>query len=1562
MPYEPEEWLPDAPVWTPPKSTPQPVQQQPQPGMLDTILGALSWHPDIWGPKAAEYAEPALKYGEQGNDFSHRAVGAAGAFTANFGKLVDSAILNPTNLALLGLSGGSSALAGVAGTTESFAAKQALMRAAQALQFPGKVASGAMMGHGIYRASDENAPWDEKASGVIEAILGGMGWRAPGIEVPKMDVLPAEAPSTALSFPLPRGRVNEPIDIPRPLIGGPAGVALNKPYTIDTAQPLPGDMMSGSGTVAPHEMEGLTQIPPDLAARRGVSFGQPAQLEEWTPPEEPQFERPIKSNKYDDLTPDRYKRYSVYDENDNLIHTTYNYDEAHTTADQNNGYVKDSGANPPQEPSFMRVPGTEDPNTGLSNIAMGGASPKVLDALGTALYSRDRPSTVVKELIQNSADEHREIGQTAPIKVILNPLDNNKTSVTVKDSGRGMTPDELYTKFTDVGETGKAGIASASGGFGFAKAAPMLSGDYVHITSIVKTPKGKVKYTFEGTPEWLKAQTKGVPLKGEVVDSKTPTGLTVKTYFPDGTELAPAANLVHDIASHSTSITSPIQLARPSLIIADNLRDEFLNNSGGPAGAYERRFVATHSPGKNDAPLVDTIKTKGANIKISYHEPPENEKQDYKLHVMNKGLYQETQPQSYNVIRGVQNVPEEIYADIDATVEEGKPGYPFTTNREQLDSSVTEAIQNWVKKNIVSGSLEKRRKELEGLYQSMKPEVVHGFNKPTVIHDPGDRFTPEEMDDIRTSPVVTQLQRAVDKHLDEIFSTLPSDWGNRVEQTGLTFSETRPGEGFFGIHIPNPSSGRSSILINPFLHVLLSNTPRQAAYGNVVTLLHEASHTSHSGYTAGEFSTPLKVSDIDDPRVGEFFQAYLKQLQQQGGLPGHGLDFTKRLAEAFARFGVDKTNEAVNEFQSILTDESGGYRPEVQRILSIYSDSRRRIPTTKDFLTGTGVKQANTRKPKGGVPGAPDPNGDGVPSVNQRAPIDDVKKFAPELQASVEKLKAGIKLGLDARRMQDKLYSIERAKRAAAASSVKTPGLKGYYEQLGMLRGELPKIPSGSQLQQNDVDNLIDAITNSDLDFYKSINAKSGLLKVMTGRAPQLSELVHLNKVFGKDFGELVMLHGGLGAVPIKDLVNNLVNVPKSIMASIDLSAPLRQGLPLIYRGEWWNSFKNMFEYAGSEKAFQDAQDIMMAHPNFEMWNDTGLFIAGIDENLARREEQFLSPIAEQIPGVGSLIRGSERAYVGFLNKLRFDSANALLDEAKNMGHQVMTKEVNEKTGEVTEAPAKIVHDIANFINVSTGRGSLGRFEKNAVELNAAIFSPRMISANLTMMNPKYYTDKNTHPFVRKEALKALLAVAAAGLLTTQLAKRMGGQVNSNATSSDFGKAKFGNTRVDPWRGFQQYVVAGARFVSGKTTNTQGETKELGKGVMPSRLGVVAGIGNKYSPSLMENKLSPIASFIDDMLSGRTYPPGGIGQLVTDKVAQHTYGDKPAQFAVPKRVSGEIINRYTPMFLSDLVDVLRDNPRYIPLTLLGLFGYGVQTFGPKTNPRANQDQQQSVQP
>ena len=566
-------------------------------------------------------------------------------------------------------------------------------------------------------------------------------------------------------------------------------------------------------------------------------------------------------------------------------------------------------------------------------------------------------------------------------------------------------------------------------------------------------------------------------------------------------------------------------------------------------------------------------------------------------------------------------------------------------------------------------------------------------------------------------------------------------------------------------------------------------------------------------------------------------------------------------------------------------------------------------PTLKNLVTGeTGAIRFGSNKQ---APIKPS-------TRNLRQPSDEV----------IGKLVDAIKEAGPKRVEQENLYSVERAKRIQSAEKVSTKGLPGFYEQLHELKGELPKVDfERTKLKSSEVNDLINYVTNSPyLLPYEKIRAKMGLLKMLSAKreeVPQASELKLLSEVFGKKFDDVINLHGGLGGAVSAKVANEMANLSKSVMASIDMSAPLRQGLPLIHKKEWWGAIKPMVESFGSQERFDALQASLKDREGYLLGKKSGLHLTDMGYN---KEEAYASKLANLVPGV----KMSERAYVGFLNKLRADTFDSLVNDAKLLGHD-----------ENEIGPA-----IAKYVNYATGRGDLGRLDPIAKELNTVFFSPRLISSRLTMLNPNTYVSKDIPAFVRKESLKSLLAVASFSITMNSLAHVMGGSTNLDPTNSDFIKSKFGNTRMDPNGGIQQYIVAATRLLTGETTSsTTGKTSEIGKRYgSPSRVSMMIGVGDKYNRSFMENKFSPLVGLADDILAMRTPDTNGLGGIIAPNK------DKNPSL-LKGSYSSDVINRFVPLMVNDMIDLYKDDPNLFVSgkSLLGAgaaLGMGMQTYKP----------------
>lgn len=495
------------------------------------------------------------------------------------------------------------------------------------------------------------------------------------------------------------------------------------------------------------------------------------------------------------------------------------------------------------------------------------------------------------------------------------------------------------------------------------------------------------------------------------------------------------------------------------------------------------------------------------------------------------------------------------------------------------------------------------------------------------------------------------------------------------------------------------------------------------------------------------------------------------------------------------------------------------------------------------------------------------------------------------------------------RAAQEGLYREERAKRVAAAKEAEElagGGIEGHQAAKAELKGELPKVKftklSEGRLSQEELDDLFRQIDDHpDLEFYGRLNARQALLNAFEHNAtPRKFEIELLQTVFGQDAADDLVKQ--TMAQRFGKNVMETLNVPRSLMASFDLSAPFRQALVAGagHPGIFFKNFAPMIKAARSEKAYKGIMDEIHTRPNAPLYEQSGLKLTQLDE-LDVREEQFMSNFAEKIPGIGRVVRGSGRGYTGFLNKMRADVFDNLLDVARAEGNNVEDR--------------KFLRSLARYINSSTGRGSLGPVENWAPALNTIFFSPRLMASRINFLDPTWYM--RLDPFARKQALKSITRLAGAASVVLGLGALAGAKVGHDPRNADFGKLRIGDTRVDILGGFQQYIRLASQVISGEiVSSSTGRTMKL-----------EAGVGNLSRKDILERfftgKFAPPPSFTYDFFKGTDYE----GEPFDVKVA--------------------ILERMIPLMAQDVHDLYQDTGN-IPLALgaygVGGLGIGVQTY------------------
>lgn len=418
------------------------------------------------------------------------------------------------------------------------------------------------------------------------------------------------------------------------------------------------------------------------------------------------------------------------------------------------------------------------------------------------------------------------------------------------------------------------------------------------------------------------------------------------------------------------------------------------------------------------------------------------------------------------------------------------------------------------------------------------------------------------------------------------------------------------------------------------------------------------------------------------------------------------------------------------------------------------------------------------------------------------------------------------------------------------------------------------------------------------------------------------------------------------GFTKFGESVLRVLSIPKSLKASLDFSAPGRQGSVFVLTQnpiKTLNQIGKQFEFWWSENSYNQWLNSVKSSEYYPLLKASGLYIAEPNAKLEAAEEALMSNFMNKIPLIGKTrvlksglkIKGldayarAERAYVGFLNNLR---VQAFLDGAQKMSESGISPKTN-----IDEFKSW-----ADYVNNATGRGTAGKknlvgrgFEASAPALSLALFSPRFMWSrlNLTGINPSMYYRMS--PTARKMAIKRTMGYFGMTSLILGLAALYLNNDDDDETSveldprsSDFAKIKIGNTRVDVLAGNQQVYRTIAQSLSGERKKlTTGEIEKLGqKYGSTTKLGIA---GNFFV-----NKFSPIMSVI--------YKKYGLTE--PEKKMREEEGEEGSD------IKSIVVDLTIPLYIQDVKDLAKDHGPQgaLGFTLLNVFGLSVQNMQPKT--------------
>lgn len=383
------------------------------------------------------------------------------------------------------------------------------------------------------------------------------------------------------------------------------------------------------------------------------------------------------------------------------------------------------------------------------------------------------------------------------------------------------------------------------------------------------------------------------------------------------------------------------------------------------------------------------------------------------------------------------------------------------------------------------------------------------------------------------------------------------------------------------------------------------------------------------------------------------------------------------------------------------------------------------------------------------------------------------------------------------------------------------------------------------------------------------------------------------------------------------------LNLSRAYLTSLDFSGLLRQGgfITLGHPVRAAQAVPQMLRAFASEGGALNAREEIAARPNAALYKKHKLELTTDDPgtSITKMEEQFASRWLERVPNwaLGGLVRGSSRAYSTVLNRIRadaFDAMAAALSRSK-----VPTKEEGDA--------------IANYINVATGRGWIGRSNLGAQGLNTVFFAPRLVASrfNLLAFQPLYGGTPRTRAMILAEYARFLMGVSVVFALAHLAADEDDDEplVTLDPRSSNFAKIKFNNTYIDPLAGLAQVTTFLSRVTTGETVTGAGEVKPL---------------RNTYrlSDFYADEPLPEVAFGDDDTFDvmarfARTKFAPVPSAVTTALAGENVIGE-------PATPGDTVVSLVVPIGFQDVFDLMRDNelPKAAGTFLLSLLGFGVQ--------------------
>jgi hypothetical protein len=427
-------------------------------------------------------------------------------------------------------------------------------------------------------------------------------------------------------------------------------------------------------------------------------------------------------------------------------------------------------------------------------------------------------------------------------------------------------------------------------------------------------------------------------------------------------------------------------------------------------------------------------------------------------------------------------------------------------------------------------------------------------------------------------------------------------------------------------------------------------------------------------------------------------------------------------------------------------------------------------------------------------------------------------------------------------------------------------------------------------------------------------NTQSALLTLLDGEQPTAGEWKLLERVFGAEF-----VRAGMKTPQSQwRVVADVLNLPRTVRTIFDHSWPLRQGIGVAARHPvetFGNLPKGLWSMV-SDKSFRAWDEAVRAKSQViqvtdeagtrpwtvaELQDESRLFLPKMEEitaDVAERTEEFLPTQGDSWVSkvFGPITSPFQRSFLGHGNATRSDIfENTLRGWTNGFAEPIEMREV--------EA-------LSWLLNVATGRGDLGLFNKSSPFIAGGIFSPRLAVARVQhALSPVMLATGAGVPArsgrAANLAAQQLVSLVGAGASVLTLASLAGaGRVEIDPRSSLWGKLELfrdpdnpgANTlKLDLFGGYQQYARTIAQLQQAKSK---------------SDLGIISGRDRRdIFEQFVKNKFSPNLSIALALYTGES----GIGE--------------PVDLTSAQGIGTFAWNQLSPLSFNDIVEAVQgDDP------------------------------------